>query len=76
MRPNCNQGNEGVRTPYEALCKEPISQQPFWSRYKEHVTRRNEIVHAGERTGGAGGRTVHRGGEVVIYHIRDWFGAG
>ena len=52
--PHHDKGNEGVRELYEALCKDPISQQPFRSRYKEHVTRRNKIVRGGERTHEAG----------------------
>ena len=72
--PNYNLGNERVRKLYEALCKDPISQQPFWSRYKAHVKRRNGIVHEGKRTDKAGAEESIKAVEDVIHHIQGWFG--
>jgi hypothetical protein len=76
LMPNYNLGNDRVRKLYEALCNDPISQQPFWSRYKTHVKRRHGIVHEGKQTDRAGAEESIKAVEEVIYHIQNWFGAG
>jgi hypothetical protein len=42
--------NERLRGVYELISGDSIREQPFWGRYKEHVRRRNRVVHEGSVT--------------------------
>lgn len=45
--PSYNLANDRVRKLYEAVSGDPIHEEPFWSAFKQHSKRRNEIVHGG-----------------------------
>jgi uncharacterized protein YutE (UPF0331/DUF86 family) len=49
LLPSFNLGNERVRSVFETLSKNRFSQQPIWTPFKEHVSRRNAVVHKGLR---------------------------
>jgi hypothetical protein len=46
---NYNLGHNRVRKIYVAVCDDPIHEQPFWSRFKQHTERRNNVVHRGQQ---------------------------
>ncbi len=71
--PNYNLGNEKVRGVYVALCDDPIHQQVFWSRFKQHTKRRNDVVHRGTQANQADADDSITVVEEVIHHINSWF---
>jgi hypothetical protein len=41
-----NLGNTNIRKLYEALTGDKISDQPFWSTFKNSAERRNKVAHS------------------------------
>jgi hypothetical protein len=64
-----NLGNERLLRIYVALSGDTIQERPFWPRFKEHVRRRNEIVHRGYRSSEAEAQTSVEIAREFVTHI-------
>jgi hypothetical protein len=70
LLPNYNVANPRVRSIYETVCDDQIGREPFWARFKQHVERRNRIVHRGENASQQDAEDSIAVAEEVIVHIR------
>jgi hypothetical protein len=70
LLPSYNIGNERVLRLYDALSGEQIQNEAFWPNFKEHVKRRNQIVHRGMRASRQDAEESIAAVEAVLAHLQ------
>ncbi len=72
LLPNYNIGNDRVRRVYEAATNDSIAavDKLRWQRFKQHVERRNDVVHSGLEATQADADASIAVVEEIIEHIR------
>ncbi len=68
--------NEGLRRMYVIVSNDQIHEQPFWSRYVEHVRRRHQVVHRGYVTTKAEARKSLAVAKEFVEHVKTTFPSG
>lgn len=66
-----NLGNDRMRKAYSALTGDDIAQAEFWPRYRDHVMRRNAVMHRGYLPSQEEADESYRTVEELVYHVVD-----
>ena len=70
LLPSNNLGNKSVRKIYTALTGDEIQNQPFWQRFTDSVTRRNNISHNGATYGQADAEASLKVAKEFVAHLK------
>ena len=71
MISNYSLHNSRVRNLYVAVTGDRIQDETFWQSFKEHATRRNEIVHRGRQASAQEAADSIMAVESVIHQLLD-----
>jgi hypothetical protein len=66
---NTNLGNDAVRQLYEALSGDQITTRSFWTKFKEHNERRNDVVHDAARVDSAKAQESLEACQALVLHL-------